>query len=47
MSLVLAGLVALVLLHLVLASVDSTWPFFVVLLGAGLVGRHLRRKAQA
>ena len=47
MSLVLAGLVALLLVHLVLASFDTSWPFFVVLLGAGLVGRRLRRRAQA
>lgn len=47
MSLVLAGLVALLVLHLVLATLGGSWPFFVVLLGAGLVGRRLRRKAQA
>ena len=47
MSLVLAGLVALLLLHLVLATFGGSWPFFVVLLGAGLFGWHLRRKAQA
>ena len=46
MSLVLAGIVALVLLHFLLASLGGTWPFTLVVLGAGLWGRHLREKAQ-
>ncbi|MDA8034810.1 MAG: hypothetical protein M0T71_11685 [Actinomycetota bacterium] len=47
MILVLAGLVALVLLHLVLATFVGAWSFWLVLLGAGLVGRRLRHKDEA
>lgn len=47
MILVLASLVALVLLHLVLSTFAGAWSFWLVVLGAGLVGRRLRHKDEA